>query len=43
MIFDGRSAQLTTHQRKHERREVYVTEPATLSFFDWFEEAITFG
>jgi hypothetical protein len=43
MIFGGRSAQLTTHQRKRERREVYATEPATPLFLDWSEEAITFG
>jgi hypothetical protein len=42
MIFGGRSAQLTTCQRKRERREVYAMEPATLSFLDWSEEAITF-
>jgi hypothetical protein len=43
MIFGGRSAQLTTRQRKRERREVYATEPATLSFLDWSKEAITFS
>jgi hypothetical protein len=42
MIFGGRSAQLMTRQRKRERREVYATEPATPSFLDWSEEAITF-
>jgi hypothetical protein len=42
MIFDGRSVQLTTRQRKHKRREVYATEPTTPSFLDWSEEAITF-
>jgi hypothetical protein len=43
MIFGGRSAQLTTCQRKHKHREVYATEPATLLFLNWSEEAITFG
>jgi hypothetical protein len=43
VIFDGRSAQLTARQRKRECREVYTTEPATPSFLDWSEEAITFG
>jgi hypothetical protein len=43
MIFDGRSTQLTTRQRKREHREVYATEPATPLFLDWSEEAITFG
>jgi hypothetical protein len=43
MIFGGRSVQLTTHQRKRERREVYATEPTTPLFLDWSEEAITFG
>jgi hypothetical protein len=42
MIFGGRSAQLMMCQRKHERREVYTVEPATLSFLDWSGEAITF-
>jgi hypothetical protein len=42
MIFGGRLAQLMTHQRKRERQEVYVTEPATPLFLDWSEEAITF-
>jgi hypothetical protein len=42
MIFSGRSAQLTTRQRKHEHREVYSVEPTTLYFLDWSEEAITF-
>jgi hypothetical protein len=42
MIFSSRSAQLTTRQRKHEHREVYSVEPATLYFLDWSEEAITF-
>jgi hypothetical protein len=42
MIFGGCSAQLTTCQRKHESREVYATEPTTLSFLDWSDEAITF-
>jgi hypothetical protein len=43
MIFSGHSSQLMTRQRKHERREVYAIEPATPSFLDWSEEAITFG
>jgi hypothetical protein len=43
MIFGGHSAQLTTRQRKRECREVYVMEPATPSFLDWSEEAITFS
>jgi hypothetical protein len=43
MIYDGRSAQLTARQRKHECREVYATEPANPMFLDWSEEAITFG
>jgi hypothetical protein len=42
MTYDGRSTQLTTRQRKHERQEVYAAEPATPSFLDWSEEAITF-
>jgi hypothetical protein len=42
MIFGGRSAQLTTRQRKHEHQEVYATEPATPSFLDSSEGAITF-
>jgi hypothetical protein len=42
MIFGGRSTQLTTRQRKRERREVYAAEPATPYFLDWSEEAITF-
>jgi hypothetical protein len=42
MIFGGRSAQLTTRQRKRERREVYVMEPAAPSLLDWSKEAITF-
>jgi hypothetical protein len=42
MIFGGRSAQLTTRQRKRKRREVFATEPATPWFLDWSEEAITF-
>jgi hypothetical protein len=43
MIFGGRSAQLTTRQRKREHREVYVMEPVTPSFLNWSEEAIMFG
>jgi hypothetical protein len=31
-----------TCQRKRECREVYATEPASPSFLDWSEEAITF-
>jgi hypothetical protein len=42
MIFGGRSMQLTMSQRKHECREVYTIEPATPSFLNWSEEAITF-
>jgi hypothetical protein len=34
MIFGDHSAQLTTRQRKCERREVYAAEPATLYFLD---------
>jgi hypothetical protein len=43
MIFGGRSANSRCAKKKHERREVYATEPATPSFLDWSEEAITFG
>jgi hypothetical protein len=42
MIFGSHSTRLTMRQRKREHREVYATEPATLSFLDWSEEAITF-
>jgi hypothetical protein len=42
MIFSGLSAQLTMHQRKRKRREVYAAEPATPYFLDWSEEAIMF-
>jgi hypothetical protein len=34
MIFGGRLAQLTTRQRKRERREVYAAELATPYFLD---------
>jgi hypothetical protein len=43
MIFGGRSAQLTTRQRKRERREVYAVGPTTSYFLDWSKESITFN
>jgi hypothetical protein len=43
MIFGGRLVQLTTRQRKRERREVYAADPATPCFLDWSKEAIMFA
>jgi hypothetical protein len=43
MIFGGPTAYDSRRQRKLERREVYVTEPATPAFLDWSGSAITFN
>ena len=42
-IFGGPTANMTSRQRKHERREVYSVSKATPSYLDWSEDTISFG
>jgi len=42
-ILGGPSANLTTRQRKRERREVFSVQVATPAYLDWSEEPISFS
>jgi len=42
-IFGGPTANMTSRQRKQERREVFSVTKATLSYLDWSEDTISFG
>ena len=42
MIFRGSEAYDSKHRQKITRREVYATEPATPTFLQWSDSAITF-
>jgi hypothetical protein len=42
-IFGGPTVDMTSRQRRRERREVYSVHPAVPSFLDWSEETISFG
>jgi hypothetical protein len=43
MIFGGPIIDLSSRQRKLERREVFLVEVAALVYLDWFDRAITFN
>jgi hypothetical protein len=43
LIFGGPTVDMSTRQRKPERREVLAAERAPPSFLDWSEYAITFS
>ena len=42
-IFGGPTANMTSRQRKCERREVFSVNKATPSYLDWSEDTISFG
>ena len=42
-IFEGPTANMTSRQRKRERREVFSIVKATPSYLDWSEDTISFG
>jgi len=42
-IFGGPAVNMTSRQRKRERREVFSVTKATLSYLDWSEDTISFG
>jgi hypothetical protein len=42
-IFGGPTANMTSRQHKHERREVFSVTKATPSYLDWSEDTISFG
>ena len=42
-IFGGPTANMTSRQRKRERREVFSITKATPSYLDWSEDTISFG
>jgi hypothetical protein len=43
LIFGGPTVDMSSRQRKRERREVLTVEKAPPSFLDWSEDAITFS
>ena len=42
-IFGGPTTNMTSQQRKRERREVFSITKATPSYLDWSEDTISFG
>ena len=42
-IFRGPTTNITSRQRKHERREVFSVTKAMPSYLDWSEDTISFG
>ena len=42
-IFGGPTANMTSRQRKRERREVFSVTKAMSSYLDWSEDTISFG
>src|SRR6185312_6643220 len=42
-IFGGATTNMTSRQRKRERREVFSVTKATPSYLDWSKDTITFG
>jgi hypothetical protein len=43
MIYGGKTSNMTSRQRKKERREVFAAEPAVPKFRKWSEQTIAFG
>ena len=42
-IFEGSTTNMTSQQRKRERREVFSVTKAMPSYLDWSKDTISFG